>query len=186
MKPSRDFCKKQLWKLWQTDFFPREDDAAVKQLVDYLVKLSTSEDHCERMCLYWLETQRKAPQVADIVMLAHEIPDKIAIPEGCRACLGTDFIIVERDGVSGVKRCQCKRGRILADKDRQRRQFDEVSPTRKPAEPITDGERLEIEKLAGKIRAKNAKFGKSLALTDLPIAKPITAEDVERAKAAKS
>ncbi len=47
---------------------------------------------------------------------------KDSLPTGCANCLGTDFVIVERNGATGVKRCQCARGRQLAEKDKIRKQ----------------------------------------------------------------
>jgi hypothetical protein len=66
----------------------------------------------------WLETEKAAPKIADLVHLAATVRSKPELPTGCEVCRGEPFIAND----SRAARCTCARGKALREMDRRREQ----------------------------------------------------------------
>lgn len=102
------------------DFFPADSEVR-RLLVERLHRLAHDHQHAARMINRWLDSEKVAPKVSDLVRLASEVPTTVhaALPLPCPDCEGLpgDFVIVERGLYSGAARCSCPRGRALAARD---------------------------------------------------------------------
>jgi hypothetical protein len=91
------------------DFFPPAGEVR-DLLVDTLRRVAMNDNHAERIISRWLEAERRAPAVTDLIRLAGEVPlsDQPAprpVNPHCDACLGLGFYFVQRDGYEGAGRC---------------------------------------------------------------------------------
>jgi hypothetical protein len=100
------------------DFFPADTEVR-KLLVDRLHHFAKNHDHATAMIETWLNRERVAPKIADIVSLAAEVhSNKQALPLGCDLCRGGGELWVVTE--SGASRCTCARGKALRAKDLER------------------------------------------------------------------
>lgn len=110
-------CVKEVIRLGSQDFF-KADDLLVEDLAKALAHCADTQDHATRMISTWKSSTRAMLHESDLVELADRTEIRGELPSGCGRCLGTDFIIIEKNGYSGAKRCSCARGRELAKMDR--------------------------------------------------------------------
>lgn len=110
-------CVNEVIRLGSQDFF-RADDLLVEDLAKALAHCADNEAHATRMVTAWKSSTRAMLHESDLVELANNTEIHGELPSGCGRCLGTDFIIVEKNGYTGAKRCSCPRGRELAKLDR--------------------------------------------------------------------
>jgi hypothetical protein len=106
-------CKGLIRLCGGLDFFPADPEVRLL-LVERLHRLAKNHDHAKAMIDRWIETQKAAPKVADLVGLSAEVrSDKEPLPTGCEICNGEPWIATDR----GAKRCSCIRGQTLRTKD---------------------------------------------------------------------
>jgi hypothetical protein len=110
-------CVNEVIRLGSQDFF-KADDVLVADLAKALAHCADTEDHATRMVSTWKASTRAMLHESDLVELADRTEIRGELPSGCGRCLGTDFIIIEKNGYSGAKRCSCARGRGLAKMDK--------------------------------------------------------------------
>jgi hypothetical protein len=120
MKPSIKFCLSKLRLLQGQDFF-KKDEIIVGYLARRIQTFAESEAHVGRMLDVWMDRTRAMLHPSDVASLAHETSQSAALPAGCQACVGADFVIVECDGATAARRCDCPRGRRLAALDSARK-----------------------------------------------------------------
>jgi hypothetical protein len=119
-------CVHEVIRLGSQDFF-KADDTLVEDLAKALAHCADTEEHATRMVSTWKASTRVMLHESDLVELAEKTEIRGELPDGCGRCLGTDFIIIEKNGYSGAKRCSCPRGRELAKMDK---------PIEQPARPF--------------------------------------------------
>jgi hypothetical protein len=121
MKPSLKFCLEKMRLLQGQDFFP-SDQAVLEYLAKCIRAAAESPAHVERMLVTWIGRTRAMLHPSDLDALSRETVNggSAILPAGCQACVGADFVIVEREGATAAKRCDCPRGRRLAALDAAR------------------------------------------------------------------
>jgi hypothetical protein len=109
-EPTKRRCAELIRLCSGLDFFPK--DAVVRdRLIDTLQRLTVSDDHATRVIDRWLERERRAPLVSDLVALAAEVNPTVnrvvLLNYGCPECEGTGFQIVSKGvlGITGVAPC---------------------------------------------------------------------------------
>lgn len=113
-------CVTEVARLASQEFF-KNDDLLLADLAKALAFRADDEAHATKMISAWKSSTKAMLHESELLELADATASRGELPAGCRKCLGTDFIIVEKDGVSGVKRCSCPRGRKLAMMDHERK-----------------------------------------------------------------
>jgi hypothetical protein len=103
------------------DFFP--SDAEVRALlIDRLHRLSGNHDRARRMIDSWLNSNRVAPKIVDLVELAAHLPqsETTTLPAPCDACApfgGTHRLVAQEGFLDSLGRCVCARGQALRAMD---------------------------------------------------------------------
>lgn len=113
-------CLNEIGRLSNQDYF-KADEQILEDLATCLARHCDDTEHATQMITTWKSSTRQMLHESDILALADQTAHRSDLPRGCNACLGTDFIVIERDGISGVKRCACARGRALAKMDQEKR-----------------------------------------------------------------
>ena len=114
-------CIAQVGRLANQDFF-KNDLAVIEDLAISLATHADSEEHATEMVSRWKSQTRQMLHESNMQHLADITLDRGTIPRRCEGCIGTeDWIFVDVNGLSAVKRCTCARGRYLAKYDRDRR-----------------------------------------------------------------
>lgn len=116
---TRDFAKNQLRRCGGMVAQP-SDDVALAERVSTLERCSRSEEHCQRIIDSILHTNQFFPTVSDLVQASEYISGE-STPQGCGRCAGANWVVVVRNGYDGAARCDCERGRYLANRDRERK-----------------------------------------------------------------
>jgi hypothetical protein len=110
MKATKKRCIELIRLCAGLDFFPA-DQAIRELLANTLQRCAIHDQHAVRIIERWLETERRAPTVSDIVTLAGQVNPIPATPfrqpnRSCPECLGFGFKIVEGShGLTGAVRC---------------------------------------------------------------------------------
>lgn len=113
-------CLDEIGRLANQDYF-KPDERILEDLAKCLAYHADDTEHATAIITAWKSATRQMLHESNIPALADRTANRGTLPRGCGACLGTDFVVIEKDGVSGVKRCACARGRALAKLDQERR-----------------------------------------------------------------
>jgi hypothetical protein len=91
------------------DFFPADPEVRAL-LIERLHRVAKDHQHAKAMIDHWLDEQRVAPKIADLVALASHVRSASeGLPDGCSICHGEPWVI----GPNGAARCSCARGQAL-------------------------------------------------------------------------
>jgi len=112
-------CLSEIGRLEGQDYF-KANDVLLDDLAKVLARHADDAEHATKMITAWKSRTRQMLHESDIPELADRTANRGTLPKGCSKCLGTDFIIVEHSGGTGVRRCECVRGRALAKLDQER------------------------------------------------------------------
>jgi hypothetical protein len=107
----------------------RKDEAEAEawelECLSALMDNCDSEAHLREVVKRFIYTVRDPVNaIADLVAIAREKAvqqESKTCPAPCAHCPAGDWMIVEKNGVSGGRRCPCDRGRYLAERDKERR-----------------------------------------------------------------
>ena len=112
-------CAKLIRLTSGLSFFPADDEVR-RLLIERLHRVAKDHEHARAMVTHWIDTQREAPKVADLFVLAGEVStSREALPAPCDECApygGTHRLIIRR-GTEFMARCVCARGQRLAAMD---------------------------------------------------------------------
>jgi hypothetical protein len=104
----RAFAVAQVDRLCGLNWFPR-DAPALRELVQ-VIESASSERVAEHVLTEWLREERECPKPSDLRRLIHQENEKLERrTSGCPKCDGTGMIIVEINGFSGAKDCDCRK-----------------------------------------------------------------------------
>jgi len=116
MKLTTKFCLSKLRRLRGQDFFV-SDEIVLGYLAHRLAEVAESPAHLDRMLDTWVNRTRAMLHPSDVEALARETAERSVLPSTCEVCVSGDYVIVEIEGATYAKRCECQRGRILAARD---------------------------------------------------------------------
>lgn len=109
-------CTKLIRLCSGLDFFPADPEVR-RLLIDQLHRLAKDHQHAQAMVYRWLETEKIAPKVADLVGLSNQVrAASQEMPAGCSNCNGDPWVM----GPKGMRRCDCDRGQALRRMDKRR------------------------------------------------------------------
>jgi len=118
--PNQAACAKHMRLLAGQDYY-KADEALLDLLNQALIRHADDTAHILRMVTMWVDRTRQMLHPSDIARLASETSDRVSLPAGCNVCRGENFIFCLVNGQECMKRCDCDRGRRLAEIDRRRR-----------------------------------------------------------------
>lgn len=116
-KELAEWCAEQCQQLEGQDFFVNAK-AGIGLLIKTLIRHAENRAHIERMITTWIESTRQMLHPSDVPGLALRTSGREKLPEACEVCDGHDYILVVVNGNEGAARCQCARGRRLAELDK--------------------------------------------------------------------
>ncbi len=111
------WCADQCRQLEGQDFFANAK-AGIGLLIKTLIRHADNRAHIERMITTWIESTRQMLHPSDVPGLAQRTNEREKLPAACAICDGYDYILVTVNGNEGAARCQCARGRRLAELDK--------------------------------------------------------------------
>ena len=117
---------KQLKRLLRLPFAPSDPDEGKAYLDEWKRVLRPrllTEAHCTAVVDRLMESSSRIPSVAEVIEAAEQVPapDAQKAPDGCGACKGTGFVILERGITSAADFCRCGLGEFKRASDARRR-----------------------------------------------------------------
>lgn len=115
MPPTETCLTKQAKRLIKLPFAPQDEEGARGLLEEYkrvLRPRCLTDAHCAAVVDYLVDHSQRCPPPAEVIVASEEVPapDAQKAPEGCGACSGTGFVIVERGLTSAADFCRCGLG----------------------------------------------------------------------------
>ena len=117
----QDFFLSQVRRLGGLDFTPQTAEAWT-ELAKVLKRCAKSAEHARRIIGRFTEegAPTKCPTPGELAVLARNVPsnpeyDRPELPDPCPECqiYGGSYRLVTHNGVEGMARCSCPRGRKL-------------------------------------------------------------------------
>jgi hypothetical protein len=104
----RHIAAQQTERFAGLDWYPREG-AALRELVKAM-QTAPSEAAAEFITTELIRDARECPKPADLYrLIGLEKEKRDNISKNCPVCNGTGFIIVERNGLTGARDCECRK-----------------------------------------------------------------------------
>jgi hypothetical protein len=115
------FAKEQISRLEQLDFFPTDNKAAIKDLINAAMTAET-ETACAMAIDAIVSEARECPKPADIRhLIVSQAPARPNLSKGCPFCYGTGFKTVKRtvktNRYSFAEPCSCRSKPVLVRRE---------------------------------------------------------------------
>lgn len=109
---SRDFAKRQVLRLSRLEWFPRDNEDSLKDLIT-AVGVAETEELAEAVVYSFLDeatTVTKCPMPSEIKkwLLDHQGCEATRRRESCEVCNGLGYTIVQQGIYTAAKECVCR------------------------------------------------------------------------------